>query len=195
MNLPNFECVHLCPPFWELRRHASLHHPLSQKYLKAPEINWKIILHWLRFQKKKAKSVLNVINSYPCSTEETRCEFEFRLLILQDETIATDEASAGFILRMNLFALWFSFFTQEQRPFYHDKKVNIKPSKPLKKPPCFKKPLTVLRAGSCVLSHCEQFGLSLAWITKFVGTHTSTTQTSGSSTASSIICQNELSVL
>ena len=50
----------------------------------------------------------------------------------------------------NLFALWFSFFTQEQRPFYHDKTVNIKPSKP----PCFKKPLTVLRAGSCVLSHC-----------------------------------------
>ena len=91
----------------------------------------------------------------------------------------------------NLFALWFSFFTQEQRPFYHDKNVNIKPSKP----PCFKKPLTVLRAGSCVLSHCEQFGLSLARITKFVGTHESTTQTSGSSTASSIICQNELSVL
>ena len=29
----------------------------------------------------------------------------------------------------------------------------IKPSKP----PCFKKPLTVLRAGSYVLSHCEQF--------------------------------------
>ena len=53
----------------------------------------------------------------------------------------------------NLFALWFSFFIQEQRPFYHDKTVNIKPSKP----PYFKKPLTVLRAGSCVLSHCEQF--------------------------------------
>ena len=53
----------------------------------------------------------------------------------------------------NLFALWFSFFTHEQRPFYHDKKVNIKPGKP----PSSKKPLTVLRAGSCVLSHCEQF--------------------------------------
>ena len=26
----------------------------------------------------------------------------------------------------NLFPLWFSFFTQEERPFYHDKTVNIK---------------------------------------------------------------------
>ena len=55
----------------------------------------------------------------------------------------------------NLFALWFSFFTQEQRPFYHDKTVNIEPQ--ASKPPCFKKPLTVVKAGSCVLSHCEQF--------------------------------------
>ena len=91
----------------------------------------------------------------------------------------------------NLFALWFSFFTQEQRPFYHDKTVNIEPSKP----PCFKKPLTVVKAGSCVYHTVSGFGLSLAWITKFLGTHKNTTQTSGSSTASSIICQNELSVL
>ena len=35
---------------------------------------------------------------------------------------------------INLFALWFSFFTQEQRPFYNVKTVNIEPSKP----PCFK---------------------------------------------------------
>ena len=30
----------------------------------------------------------------------------------------------------NLLALWFSFFTQEQRPFHHDKTVNIKLIKP-----------------------------------------------------------------
>ena len=40
----------------------------------------------------------------------------------------------------NLFTLWFSSFTQEQRRFYHDKTVNIQPSKP----PCFKRPKKVV---------------------------------------------------
>ena len=47
-------------PFW-VRRDAALHYPVSQN-LKALDINWKIILHWPRFQKKKAKSVLDVTN-------------------------------------------------------------------------------------------------------------------------------------
>ena len=56
----------------------------------------------------------------------------------------------------NLFALWFSFFTQAQRYFYHDKTVNIQPSKL----PCFNrlaKGKTAEWPGSCVLPDCEQF--------------------------------------
>ena len=48
----------------------------------------------------------------------------------------------------NLFALWFSFFTQEQRRFYHDKTVNIQPSKP----PCFKRPKRKNRRPSSELA-------------------------------------------
>ena len=56
MNLANFEYIHLFPPFWGVLRHAVLRPALPEKYLKAPELNWKLVLHWRRFQKKKKQS-------------------------------------------------------------------------------------------------------------------------------------------
>ena len=159
MNLPNWVCSSF-PSIFRGPSVAGLHPPLSEKYLKAPQINWKIISFWLRLLKKKAKSVLDVITSDPCSTEQTRYEFEFRLLIPQDETIVTNQASAWFITDTNelkLFTLWFSFLTQEQRHFYHDKRVNIQPNKP----PCFKRPIMKNHWPSSKLApalyHTEQF--------------------------------------
>ena len=155
MNLPNFEWVHFCPPFWEVRRHASLHHPLAQKYLKAPEVNWKNYFTLTKVPVKESK--VGFRRHKLISMFYRRNSMRVRTL-LADSTRRNNRCRRSFgwihpTNETNLFALWFSFFAQEERPFYHDKTVNIK----LSEPPCFKKPLTVLRAGSCVLSHCEQF--------------------------------------
>lgn len=113
--------------------------------IKAPEKESKV-----GFRRHNIRSMFNRTNSI-------RVRISFVDSTRRNNSYQPSFGLIYYTNELKLFTLWFSFLTQEQRHFYHDKRVNIQPNKP----PCFKRPIMKNHWPSSKLApalyHTEQF--------------------------------------